>query len=135
MEAFQFSTESEESTHSLVCRTEFCQNCYDQHSPKQGDLVLLYGGNSSKFKILKIGCQFIGVRGFTPHILNFSKSVNGEVIYSSACSICEVSYKPSKTPGCRDLVFSPQVKKVPIREWNFLITAKDLDYKVQGILV
>lgn len=55
----------------VMCRTMFCETCAKAGRPDEGQLVVLFGHESQRCLIRKVGRVPRKLVGFTPHIISF----------------------------------------------------------------
>ena len=122
----------------LVSRVAFCQQCYDKGRPQDGDMFVVYGGDSKQTwtymfegKEKRSECPFLG---FTPHFFTVDKLLpNGNFSIIMCCGMedCGIYFtydEAGKKNGFKTLKASViEMTKV---EWESLVNFSDTGYEL-----
>jgi len=114
----------------LLCRTMFCQNCYDNKTPQKGQKFLVIGRGRQKYEVATVTEN--GRFGFTPNIIEKLSTKNGEVTFAASCSMngCDtiIEYDEETSKYSMEIL-NTTTYTIPIIDWNSLVTyVRDSDY-------
>lgn len=109
---------------SLITRIGFCQRCYDNHSPHDDQLMLLYGTHG--YHVDNAHPKRIPAHpiGYTPHLYKFMRTQGNIVIAKTVCCINGCDVKLTRLPDNKYefLILDSKWKEVDmlICDWNAL---------------
>lgn len=120
-----------ELKETVVCRTGYCQHCYDSIRPKMKDIVLLYGTKSNRYKVYYVQRPPHN-RGYVPFNYVYEKTIaNRDVVGWRFCSIYGCGVKWAKENDVWKYVPDHQRYErfmISLEDWKALIYFKDFDY-------
>lgn len=119
-----------EKQTTMLCRTMFCQTCFDNKMPQKGGLFLTIGRGRQKYTVRKVIEN--GRFGFTPHVIEKIETKNNKVTFAATCSMhgCQSHIVENEDETTYSIVLlTATVHTLQIREWNALVKyTNDSDY-------
>ena len=121
---------NEKKPSILLCRTMFCQNCYDNKTPQKGQKFLVIGRGRQKYEVATVTEN--GRFGFTPHIIEKTKIEKGIVTFGATCAMhgCDTVIERNEEDGTYHMeILAITIHEIPINDWNALVLyTRDDDY-------
>lgn len=112
---------------TTITRVSFCLNCSKNNDPTKGQKFLVFGSKGYHVYV----AQSHGTAGFTPHILRIHKVIGQNVVYDSACGICDVSFGEVKDGHIDIEVLNWRRGIIFLKNWNDWVGYKhDPDYQI-----
>lgn len=115
----------------LISRVGFCENCFNEGSPKTNQTFLVNGSTHGELKALL--ALHNGRKGFTPHFYMLRKVVDNKVFYQKLCGVCG-TYNEEAEDGkkylCIDETKWSNWIRTSLKNWNALVLFKNTGFEI-----
>lgn len=119
---------------TTISRVAYCRTCHDAGRPKTDNVYAVKGSRGWHVHIVEYAAPHTNPEGYTPHIFQLDKVVDGNVYFTKTCGMhtCGVYVTPKEESDKYSIGFLNQEKGVmTIANWNSLVTFKDTGYRLE----
>ena len=118
-------------TETIICRTSYCESCYQADRPnRRNHVCLVWGSGHNDYKVYRTG-RVPPVRGYVPFLYKMDKVLGENVTGWRCCSVFNCGVEQSienQIIYYRTIPDKWERFVYTLADWKALIFFKDFDY-------